>query len=77
MHDYHPGLDNYNELHIWHDECLECESRGKELKVWTLDKGNTQKMIERAERHNKGEYVEMSKCEVRLLEIISWAIKNQ
>jgi len=27
VHEYHPGLKGYDEEHVWHDGCAECEDR--------------------------------------------------
>ena len=72
VHEYHPGLEGYNEEHIWHDGCAECEARGERLAVWTLDAENSRKMGERADAWGRGERVEMSSCEAKLIETIAW-----
>jgi len=77
MHDYHPGLEGYDEEHVWQDGCEECEDRGKRLAFWTLDEGNSRKMLERAKRWGKGETVNMSRCERQLIQILGWSQRYQ
>ena len=73
MHDYHPGLEGYDERQIWHDGCDECENRGKKLLVYTLDRSNQVRAYDRAMAWGMADYDAVgpiSKAERPLLEFI-------
>lgn len=47
-HAYHESLPGYDERHILHDGCEECEQRGRDLEFGKLDGGNFERMWNRA-----------------------------
>lgn len=74
MHDYHPGLEDYDAEHVWHDGCTECEDRGKRLAFYSLDLENSRKMVERARLWRNGGTPNISNCERQLIQTIGWAL---
>lgn len=48
VHAYHEKLPGYDERHVLHDGCEECEQRGRDLEFGKLDGGNFERMWERA-----------------------------